>query len=269
MNTTALFYGLLPNGIQVAGSKTYHTTDYSLFVDNPGQPSSRDHSERIAASMMANGNLLNEFPVVVVERWDGLLEIQDGHNRFRAALSLGEPVYYKIASTAIDIDTVREANSTQKAWSRQDYLDSFCQTGNPNYLRLRAISEEFGVKIATLLSMIPGGRKEVVSDFRGGRFVLDKEAEVELRRALTVSRDFAPFFKGFKDARFMRALQIASNIPGYHHPQMLDKLKFMSRRVVKCVDIRSYLAMLEEIYNFKARGAHLRMELPTQTPGEL
>lgn len=46
--------------------------------------------------------------------------------------------------------------------------------------------------------------------------------------------------------------------PGYNHKQMLEKLRYLSAKLVDCSSSEDYLKILETIYNFKSRSEIIR-----------
>ena len=53
-------------------------------------------------------------------------------------------------------------------------------------------------------------------------------------------------------------LRIINGTPEYDHSQMMKKLSYLSEKLVKCVDVESYLRLLESIYNYKTTGNYIR-----------
>jgi hypothetical protein len=79
----------------------------------------------------------------------------------------------------------------------------------------------------------------------------------ELVQAITF-KDFEKLFVGATQRTFVRALVTLYNIDGYNHNKMMQKLQYQSTKLRICNESKSYLALLEEIYNFKERGEKLR-----------
>ena len=65
-------------------------------------------------------------------------------------------------------------------------------------------------------------------------------------------------FVGATQRTFVRALVTLYNIDGYNHNKMMQKLQYQSTKLRICNESKSYLALLEEIYNFKDRNEKLR-----------
>ena len=53
-------------------------------------------------------------------------------------------------------------------------------------------------------------------------------------------------------------LRVINTVHEYKHDQMMQKMEYLSERMVKCTDTESYLRMLERLYNFKTTGNYVR-----------
>jgi len=71
-------------------------------------------------------------------------------------------------------------------------------------------------------------------------------------------KDWVKFYQGGDRRSFIYALIQLHNIKGYSHDKMMQKIKYQSTKLVDCTNTKTYLALLEEIYNFKERGKKLR-----------
>jgi hypothetical protein len=71
-------------------------------------------------------------------------------------------------------------------------------------------------------------------------------------------KDWQKYYPGADRRTFAIALVLIYNIKGYSHDKMMQKIKYQSTKLVDCTNTKTYLALLEEIYNYKERGEKLR-----------
>ena len=69
------------------------------------------------------------------------------------------------------------------------------------------------------------------------------------------------YFRDYKDRMFMRAMIACFDNKNYNHNRFLKKLSYQGNSLVKCVDKKSYLRLIEEIYNFKSRETSKKLRL--------
>jgi hypothetical protein len=65
-------------------------------------------------------------------------------------------------------------------------------------------------------------------------------------------------YDGASRRSFVFALVHLYEIQGYNHEKMMQKLQYQSTKLVDCTNTKTYLALLEEVYNFRERGEKLR-----------
>lgn len=167
----------------------YHTDDYDQFIRLEGnRPVLAQRITRIARSIKENGYILN--PIVVNEK----MQVIDGQGRLEALRKLSLPVDYVIAEGAGLVECVALNSSTTK-WTVDDYITSYCELGNENYIRFRALLNEFKqlgpiVKYC-LISGSSDGNKEAI---KNGKVIVDEKIEVEAREDLQFATKFVDAF---------------------------------------------------------------------------
>ena len=70
--------------------------------------------------------------------------------------------------------------------------------------------------------------------------------------------DWETHYAGFSRRSFVLALAHLYSVNGYNHDKMMQKIKYQSAKLVDSINTKTYLALLEEIYNYKERGEKLR-----------
>jgi hypothetical protein len=104
--------------------------------------------QRLVRSIEDNGFL--KMPIIVNQNY----EIIDGQHRLEAAKQLGTIIfYYKVDD--YDLNTAIVLNRNASNWKTIDYVKSFCERGNSNYLKLMQLYEsnkDFGLNTCAELT---------------------------------------------------------------------------------------------------------------------
>ena len=230
-------------------SKIYETTNYDKFEKSDINRSVTRHAA-LVKSMRAHGFL--NYPILVQrsEVNPNRFIVLDGQHRLAIASDEGLPVKYVIHEG--NGVSIAELNNAQKRWSSNDYLSSWCSQGKPEYAKLKAFIEKYGITIGAAVTLFTsfasgdGGNlsrsgfrdgkiklRNVDNAIRVGEFVLAASKSITFARnqcfVLSVARCF--LVKEFNPSRLLLALErSASSI----HVQ---------------ANIACFLAMFEEIYN--------------------
>ena len=59
------------------------------------------------------------------------------------------------------------------------------------------------------------------------------------------------YYEGYKRRYFVYAMLELFENPDYSHVEFLNKLSFQSVKLQDCTDVKGYLILIEDIYNFK------------------
>jgi hypothetical protein len=234
--------------------KVLSTTDYSKFKLMEGN---RPVSKRINGLMreIKRKNMLAQFPILCQQNRDGRMYVADGQHRLEAARALKLPVFYTIAKD-VTIEDIAHANSAQKAWNINDYLASWIARGNKHYATLRRFIEQYEVPVTVALQLLgsgPGGSQ--LNAFRNGTFTAQGIGFAEKVGAfLQLLKPIVPFYT---DRGFVLALARVMRLKEFDPQRFLQKLEYQSTKLVKCANWEQYVALIEEIYNFKVRPSQL------------
>lgn len=140
------------------------TQDYHLFKFLPGNRALKNRAENIKESIKKIGWISN--PIIVNEN----MEIIDGQSRFAALRELGMPIEYQVIHH-LDIDDCRTLNRYNEVWGSLDYLYSYAEEGNINYIRLKNLMETFDERQIRLL--LQACRKPYIkNDFQEGKVII-------------------------------------------------------------------------------------------------
>lgn len=116
----------------------YETHDYDKFTYLSGnRTDALRRKDKVGRSIEKIG-YVKSAPIIVNEK----NEIGDGQARYEYCKSNGLPIYYAVEK---EFDTAKciEMNISQTNWRLIDYIKSYAEEGNSNYLFLEQLLEEF------------------------------------------------------------------------------------------------------------------------------
>lgn len=226
------------------------TRNYAAFkFDLLNRAIRQDKLDRLYDAIQAK-NLLHLFPIVVSQDF----VVIDGQHRLKVAEALNVPIYY-IISSQMRIQDAALVNSNVSLWRGADYLAHWRNAGLSDYLQFSEFwKENQFLPFSTTLKLLSygagrDGKRSLNDIFVNGEF---KIGDISFaRKVALMARDFSRWVKFWKDTVFVSALiNLAAN-PEYVHERMMQKMEYLSVRLVKCADIKGYLYVIEEIYNYK------------------
>jgi hypothetical protein len=227
------------------------TNDYSKFQTKEGNRSLNElHLKRLMSSVQEN-DLLEANPILVNENF----EIIDGQHRFKVCEQLNKPIHY-IVVNGLGLLQIQTLNANTKNWKMEDYVDGYCSMGMPEYCYLKTQIEKTNYGITILLAIFADLNGQMGHCLKNGNLKLANK-----NRGLVILKwiqDWEQFYYGSDRRSFVLALVSLYNVKEYSHEKMMQKLKYQSMKLVDCTNTKTYIALLEEIYNYKERGEKLR-----------
>lgn len=232
----------------------YSTTEYSLFMRLKGNRAvERSRVEKIKNSIKRVGYIISL--IIVNEKY----EVIDGQARLQASTEFGFPVYYIICPN-IGIKECISMNIHQSNWKTIDYIKSYAEQGDPNYVRLYRLLTKYSknhIDIKVITCSLEKGKSEISIQtiIDGGLTVTDTDKQLSYNCLDYVSEFMDTFHE--RNITSLRAYQSAliwiffSNI--VDNDRMLEKFKRYKTTLTQVNDINQASAVLEEIYNFKGR----------------
>lgn len=221
------------------------TNDYSMFKHiNGNRNINKLHLKRLTESIAEK---YIEVPIIV----NSNNQIIDGQHRFEAAKELGKDVYY-IKVKNLNLDDVHRLNTNSKNWTAEEYMQGYCELGLEDYIKYRDFKRKYGFghnetnAILTNRSRMSGSKN---TDFNDGVFkILDYDLAVKNAEKICMVREY---YEGYKRRYFVYAMLELFENPDYSHVEFLNKLSFQSVKLQDCTDVKGYLILIEDIYNFK------------------
>lgn len=227
------------------------TTDYSMFKTLKGNRDvGRPRVRKIISSIEKVGYIMN--PIIVNER----MEVIDGQGRLEALKELQLPVYYLVAPKAGITECV-SMNINQEKWSALDYIKSYAERGNPDYILLKEAFDEYYPDIpqdaikAALAGLL---RAQAASVIEQGRF---KVAREDWRSALNYLNRYSKFKKGFCGSwvSLMKFMLWVYDSPDVDRNVMYDQFKKYWASIARgsAVNTEDVLDSAEKVYNYRRR----------------
>lgn len=131
------------------GKDIKQTTDYSQFVvADWNRRINESNIKKIAKSVENKGWL--RHPIMVDENF----VVIDGQHRLEYAKRNKLPVYYVVVPNLSVQDCV-VMNNARTSWSLADYINFYAIQGNPNYIILKAMAEDYYfIPVSILVSIV-------------------------------------------------------------------------------------------------------------------
>lgn len=157
-----------------------------------------------------------------------------------------------VSNREVDPNWVNKlAVTTQKKWHPQDYLNYFCIEKNPNYQELSNLLNKFPqLTIGPAYRLLTGSQKYESLAFRSGEMMLQpgNKAE-EICECLKALRN-AGVVHAF-DRNFIYAYMSAYEAEGFEPDVFLHKVRQNIPGFFKCADVKQYLQIIEDFYNYR------------------
>lgn len=247
------------NNIITTGS-TYRTSDYSLFSRLEGnRPILASRVQKILLSIKNDGYIFN--PIVVNEKY----QIIDGQGRFEALRTMGMPIDYVVApGTGIAECITLNAYTTK--WTILDFVSSYGEHSNINYLRLLSVINNFPDLRTQLKIMITLGRASIPSEaIKRGKIIVTEEMQQDAENTLLFLSRFTSAFRrirgrtefyyfalafarrcGADEDRLLKCFERAELSPANTQRQALDAVSDLYNLNLKDQRKRIYLYPLYE-----------------------
>lgn len=247
---------------QITPYHIYQTTDYDQFRTLSGNRRINQANFRRLSESMEKKYLFS--PILVNEK----MAIIDGQHRFLACQELKLPIYY-IVVPGYGLEEVQILNTNTANWTKMDYLKSYCDLKNYEYIKFRRFMQEFpdfkiqaAYRILTLSLGDGGGQVGKNKKKKGNKDLYRKSFEdgelkiPDLKKSEEIAHkilEFKPYYKNFSRRTFVVTMMQIFKNPKYNHREMINKLKNQQNALKDCINVAQYKLLIEEIYNYKRR----------------
>ena len=229
----------------------YETCDYGKFkIITGNRKVDPSRVRRIVNSIEHVG--VRMVPIVVNRK----MEVIDGQGRLGALKLLGKPVRYVVDDVA-DVEECRWLNIGCQNWSLRDFIKSYADLGNEDYVVLNSIFEEYVNDIGadTIFTVASGSYTNKDPDrIKSGKFKMKVSAVVAAER-LDYLKMFVPKIRdtGGKSREMFSAILFAYDREGVDRSRLYER--FSNIDVDKERGLRASilgnLRLLEELYNYR------------------
>lgn len=238
----------------------YESMQYEQFKRLEGNRDCTEaRAKKIESNIKQNGYVLN--PIVVNEHY----EVIDGQGRLQALKNLHLPVHYVVAKGA-GVQQCAILNAASTPWKLSDYISSYAQLDNENYVLLKSLFDEYTkYSLATKCILITGRTlKNGVDTIKTGNFMFTRTMYEESKKnfeRIEKFRDdldrargkkeeyvFAIIFginNGMSEGRLLKQLNLTTLPPTATRKMALDTVSDIYNKGL-AIDRRIYLKPLYE-----------------------
>lgn len=224
----------------------YETNDYSLFKKlKNNRIVSEQRFNRLMKSFKGGALLI---PIIVNKDY----EIIDGQARFEVRKRLMLPIPYIMIENAT-VEDCRRINYANAPWKVGDFVASFANSGNENYVRLAECSEITGLKYPRILKLASakGCESEKSDNIKSGDLVFteeNKEKVLYMVKRINEIKEALGEEDRTNDA-FWNACKISMETDGYDHARMIRLCSKYRMSYSQQSRLEDQLKMFSTIYN--------------------
>lgn len=229
----------------------YVTNDYSQFKTLGGNRII-DHSDKIVESIEKNGQLF--APILVNEK----SEIIDGQNRFEACKKLKLPIYYMVAR-GYGINECIAMNSVSKNWSTMDYIQSYANLGNEDYIVLKRLLDKYSGQLpnSVIIAMVSGNIDFVSQKaIRNGAFKLGSSNVEYVDNILQYLSKFNVTKIHGNSGLLYKIIAFCYITDEIDNDKLISFFNKYHYTIESVVDTKQASEAIEKIYNFKCNKSN-------------
>jgi len=230
------------------------TSDYSIFRRMNGNRGVDEKRVRgLVKSIQKIGWISN--PIIVNEK----MEIIDGQGRFEALRRLGMPVEYRILkNTGLEVCQVMNSHNT--AWKTSDFVDSYADTGNENYQRLRQLSHMYKAPLETILWAAGYACNGKTYDYlKNGGLELTKAQYDAVIKKMDIYEKYYPAFakiggqRRTKEKVIFFLIDYGEKHSDFDHGKMIATIAAADPHAMNTHNFDRLLESVQEAWNFNRR----------------
>lgn len=224
------------------------TTNYSMFKPIDGNRNKNlMHINRLKKSM-AEKYL---FTIITVNE---KFEIIDGQHRFDVIQELKLPLHYVICY-GYGLNEVHILNANSKTWNANDYLEGYCKMGYKDYIEYKNFKEKYGFGHLESMVILSDGKMgaavNIANNFYKGEFKIKNSNEAYIiAEKIKIT---GQFYEGYTRRSYVYAMINLFKNKNFVFIEFLQKLKTQPTALCDCTSTETYIALIEEIYNYRRR----------------
>ncbi len=225
------------------------TTDYSIFRRMEGNREVTAQRAGVIKQSIEKIGLIPS-PLIVNE----FMEIIDGQGRFEAIKQLELPVFY-IVVPGLGLQDCVSMNVNSTPWKTIDYIRSYAETGNDNYVRLVKLIDSyvpnlpFSVVICAATGLMTGASSSV----KLGELNLPEEHYKSIDEMLSYVSRFTSILKQYgksNQSPVLNALCFCYQCEAVDNERMFHAFESYAHKLNGSSKIVEVLDSVTEIYNF-------------------
>lgn len=229
----------------------YETHDYNMFKRLSGNRTvTTIRAKKIRTSIEKNGYI--KSPICVNENY----EVIDGQGRLEALEQLDLPVHFYIEPGA-GIEQCITMNMYGTTWSLYDYISSYAEGGDANYIRLKSLCNEYGKRVGGLSTInFAIKRADLWNEaIKQGRFTCSVQEFKDAKECLEKLIPFMPYVAKVQGNRnYLKfAIIFSMGCDDVNIKKLLNKMEVMYGNITPIVNIPHALRELSKVYNYNCK----------------
>jgi len=227
-------------------NQIYRTNEYTKFQRISGNRTVNKKKVKDLIKSIEKGGWLSTVMITVNE----LMQIIDGQHRYLAARATGTSMLYQIVEGA-GLKEVIRTNSGSSNWKIADHIPSQIALGNKSFILLDKLMKEFPeLSLSICQNMLSQSNSNPSrEDVENGIWEIGDYNIAVLWSQNLMS--LKPYFEGYKLTYFVRTLIDALLKPNFNFQEFHHKVTLRPTMLQRCGSKKQYMAMIEEIYNYK------------------
>lgn len=241
-------------------AKVFTTRDHKKFKHLEGNREvTQFRANKIRKSIETNGYIFN--PIIVNEKY----EIIDGAGRQSVLEEMQMPVDY-IVRPGLTVKDCQALNSAASTWNLTNYISSFADLGNVNYIYLRNLMTRFpDIGVESIVFSITGNVSPNKQNLQSGEFTCSEQQYNNAGELLNYANNFVPTIRKCKKARsshVLNAVMFARTIPNIDYDNLLLRFNkyYPTDMIVDMINIDSVLKGISTIYNYQSKKKKIYFE---------
>ena len=203
-------------------------------------------------------------PLLVNEK----MEIIDGQGRFEVLKEKGLPVEFVIQER-IGVDECRAMNQDQTNWSVSDYVNSYCDSGNTNYMNLKELADkhkEFNIMTIYSISNSKfscGGGGDNSRILKSGKLEFPETKFEEARETLNYVSRFVHIANRIGGSRslFYCVIGFIYQNRLCDTERLYDMLDKYSNRIPPVAATKETMVEISNVYNYRLKQERVHFEI--------
>lgn len=235
------------NDVNVKIGEVYETNNYGIFKRITGNRKvNQNRVKELADDMSRNGWRLG--PILVNEN----LEVLNGQHRIQGAEIANIPVRYLVIKGGID--DVQDANDSM-SWKMIDYILSYIERGNENYIRLYEIMQKYQASYKLVLRASNISTNDITkSSMQDGSLIYSNEHKERADKRLPLVYEILDAmseigFRGDKSVKETASLFVVQHYDENIVNRLCSSIKRATPTHLSTMNTQSLLDSFERIYN--------------------